>query len=165
MRSWHNSPACILDLPLYKTRVWQLDIPLSMDLRKRPVSDRTTLELSSATFISHAFLLIIERATGKRWKLGWFVIKKILRDVDGVLVRAWKVLGEWVSNFCSWWMGCVTCWPVGWLANKLTRWPTPHNWRVGYNRSIIRREIYHCWAVFYLSPYCFSNYPKSVRPL
>ncbi len=68
----------------------------------------------------------------------WFVTKTTLKNVDGVFVRAWQVLGEWVSNFCSWWMGRGN-WPVGQQVNplasaltyspNLTHWPT--GWPVG----------------------------------
>ena len=58
----------------------------------------------------------------------------------------WKVLGGWVRQFCSWWMGRIN-WPVGQQVNPLasgltyspspTHWPTPYNWRVGYNSTLI----------------------------
>ena len=72
-------------------------------------------------------------------KCGW----SLSTDVEGTWRVGQKILflmnGSWK----------LTCWPIGqpigqWvdlftksnpLANGSTRWPTPYNWRVGYNRA------------------------------
>ena len=72
-----------------------------------------------------------------------------------------KSSGGWVSNFWSCWptgqpVGGLTYvftksnplangWPVGQeLLDGSTRWPTPYNWRVGYNRSAQRNFYLGC---------------------